>query len=239
MLAVGHRHPPEILARRPGHVQVALRRHGHPRGRSQQPHREVGRHVRVLGVRQGWAALHAGAEAAARPFVEGAVADDDVGHAGGDRQRCLLHGGAGGAAAVVDAAEERQVADAQAACDVDVGIGVRAEGHHPLDLGGSNAGIGQRGGDRLDGQAQLGAARILGELGGADAGDGGPAGEGVGVGHHAPASATGNSTVTVPVTWSPRLLAPRSDTVTEPYRPSSLNAPFWVTDPVNVMMQSG
>ena len=45
--------------------------------------------------------------------------------------------------------------------------------------------------------------------------------------------------MTVPVTWSPRSLAPRSETVTLPYRPSSVSAPFSVTDPVSVMVQSG
>ena len=45
--------------------------------------------------------------------------------------------------------------------------------------------------------------------------------------------------MTVPVTWSPRSLAPRIETVTTPYRPSSVSDPFSVTDPVNVMVESG
>ena len=144
VLAVGHGHPAQVLAGGAGHVQVALGRHGHPRGRGEQAHREVRRHVRVLGVGQRRPPLHAGAEAAARALVEGAVADDHVGHARGDGQRRLLDGGAGRAAAVVDAAEEGQVADAEAAGDVDVGVGVRAEGHHPLHLGRGDAGVVQR-----------------------------------------------------------------------------------------------
>ena len=43
----------------------------------------------------------------------------------------------------------------------------------------------------------------------------------------------------MPVTWSPRSLAPRIDTVTIPLVPSSLSGPFAVTDPVSVMVQSG
>ena len=175
--AVGHGHPAQVLAGRSGGVEIALRRHGHPRGRRQQPDRQVGRHVRVLRVGERGPALHAGAEAAARALVEGAVTDDDVGHPGGDGQRRLLNGGAGRAAAVVDAAEEAQLADAQAARDVDVGVGVRAEGDHALHLGRRQTGLLQRQVHRLHGQAQLGAPRGLGELGGPDAGDGHPAGE--------------------------------------------------------------
>jgi hypothetical protein len=51
-----------------------------------------------------------------------------------DGQRGLLDGAAGGSAAVVDAAEEGEVAHAQAAGDVDVRIGVGAEAHHAADL---------------------------------------------------------------------------------------------------------
>ena len=168
----------------------------------------------VLGGRQRRPALDAGAEAAARALVEGAVADDDVGHTRGDGQRRLLDGRARRAAAVVDAAEEGQLADAEAAGDVDVGVGVRAERDHPLHLGRGDAGVVERSGDGLDGEAQLGAARVLGELGGADAGDRGRAGEGV---RHQAVTAlgpAGSSTCTVPVTWSPRWLAPRMATVT-------------------------
>jgi hypothetical protein len=72
----------------------------------------------------------------------------------------------------VDAAEEREVADAKAAGNVDVGVGVGAEADHALHLGRRNAGILEGKVDGLDGEAQLGAARGLGELGGPDAGDG-------------------------------------------------------------------
>ena len=98
--------------------------------------------ISALGV--GARPCDAGAETVAGTLVEGAVTDDDIGHAGLDRERRLLDGGAGRPAAVVDAAEERQVADAEAAGDVDVGVGVRAERHHALHFRGGDAGLIER-----------------------------------------------------------------------------------------------
>ena len=142
-----------------------------------RPCRHVPGEVRVLGGGDGRPALDAGAEAVAGALVEGPVADHDVGHTAGDGHGRLVHGGARRAAAVVDAAEKREVADAQGAGHVDLGIGVGREGDHAIDLGRLDAGVPQRRGDRLGGEAQLARARVLGELGGADPGDGGPAGE--------------------------------------------------------------
>ena len=67
---------------------------------------------------------------------------------------------------------------------------------------------------RLGGELQLGPAAVLGELGRADADDRGLPREGP---RH-----DGTSTVTVPVTWSPSELLPRTATVTScPSGPSS------------------
>ena len=111
----------------------------------------------------------------------------------------------------------------------------------PCTSDGSDARVVQRGRHGLDRQPQLRTARVLGEFGGPDADNGRGAGEGVRVRHHASPFplVTGSRRVTVPVTWSPRLLAPRSETVTVPYAPSSVSDPFSFTDPVSVMVQSG
>ena len=169
VLAVGHRHPAQVLGGGPGHVQVALGGHGHPLGRGQQPDRRVPGEVGRLGVGDRGPVLHPGAEPVARPLVEGPVADDDIGHARLDGHGRLLDGAAPGAAAVVDAAEEGQLAHAQAAGDLDLRVGVRAEGDQPVHLGRLDAGVAQGEVDRLDGQPQLAATRLLGELGGPDA----------------------------------------------------------------------
>ena len=117
------------------------------------------------------------AEPAARPLVQRPVADHDLGHPGRDGQRGLLHDRAGRAAAVADLAEERQLAGAQLAGDRDLGAAVHHERDQAVHVGGGQAGVVQRGADRLGGQLQLAAARVLGELGRAQAGDGrGPAG---------------------------------------------------------------
>ena len=69
-------------------------------------------------------------------LVEAAVADDDVGDAGRDRHRRLLDGRAGRAAAVVDPAEEPQVAHAQLARQRDLGGGVHRERRQAVDVAG-------------------------------------------------------------------------------------------------------
>ena len=71
-----------------------------------------GRPIERRALRRGFALLDAGAEAASGPFVEGAVADHHLGDPGGDGEGGLLDGGAGGAAAVVDAGEEGEVSHA-------------------------------------------------------------------------------------------------------------------------------
>ena len=176
---VGHRHPAEVLGGGPGDVQVALGEHGHPGGRGEQALGRVPGEVGVLGVGRRRAALDAGAEAVAGPFVEGPVADDDVGHPGGHGHGRLVDGGAGRPAAVVDAAEEGQLAHAEGAGHLDLGVGVGRESDHAVDVGGSQTGVIEGGGHRLGGQAQLAAARVLGEFGGPDTADGGRPGEGV------------------------------------------------------------
>ena len=129
--------------------------------------------------------LHAGAEAAPAALVERAVADDDVGHARGDGHRRLHDRAARRAAAVVDAGEVAQLADADVAGDLDLGVGVRGERDQPVDVGRLEPGVGDRGGDRLAGQLHLAASGVLGELGGADADDGGLAADRVPGASHA------------------------------------------------------
>ena len=54
-----------------------------------------------------------------------------------------------------------------------------------------------------------------------------------------PRPPSGRITVTVPLTWSPRSLAPRTATFTMPVVPSSPSGPFSMTEPVIAMVQSG
>ena len=65
--------------------------------------------------------------------------------------------------------------------------------------------VGQRVLDRLDGELELGAAGLLGELGGADAGDRGLRRE-----------SAHTATLTVPVTWSPSETRPTTSIVAIP-----------------------
>ena len=239
VLAVRHRHPAEVLGGGAGDVQVALGGHGHPLRRGEQALGRVPGEVRGLGVGGREPTLHADTEPVARSLVERPIADDHVGHSGLDGHGCLLDGAASGPAAVVDAAEEGELPHAQAAGDLDFGIGVRAEGHQTVHLGRLDPGIAQGEVDGLHGQSQLAAARLLGELGGADSGDGGLAYEGVlGAAHWAPP--TGRSRRTVPVTWSPRPLAPRRVTSTAALpSTAAVGSSLAVTDPVRVMVSSG
>jgi hypothetical protein len=125
-------------------------------------------------VHPGGGRLQAGAGYLAEPpprtLVQRAVAHDHLGDPGGDRHRRLLHDRAGGASPVAHLAEEPQLAKAELAGQGDLGGAVHGERHQPVDVGGRQPGVGQRGGRRLGGQPQLAAARVLRELGGADAG---------------------------------------------------------------------
>ena len=122
----------------------------------------------------------------------------------------------------------------------------------PSTSAGVEAGVVEGGGHRLGGQAQLAAARVLGEFGGADAADGGGAGEGVARAARAHdgglprcprrRSGAGATARTVPVTWSPRLLAPRTAISTTPaavVAPGAVGARRAVTSPVKSMVSPG
>ncbi len=226
MLAVGDGDAAEVFAGRPVLVQVALGEHRHPLGRGEEPEGRVPGEVPGFCGRHRRPVLDASAEAAAGALVERPVADDVVGDAGVDGEDRLLDGAARRASSVMDAREERQLADAEVAGDLDLGVRVGRERDHAVDLGGLEPGVGDRGLARLDREAHLGAAGLLRELGGADADDGGRVPKGVLLAHGA------SSSVTVPVTWSPRLLEPRRLT-------STVLPSFFVTDPDIVMVSPG
>ncbi len=216
--AVHHGHVPEHLRRQPVRVQIPLGRHRHPGGRGEQPERQhpAERHA----LRRGLPVLHARAEPAARPLVEGAVADHYLRHARRHRERRLQDRRTGRAAAVVDPREEGQLTHPAGLGHRDLRVGVHRERHHAVHVRRCQPGVVQRGTYGLHGQPQLTAPGVLGELGGPDAGDRGPSGQGV-AGAHAherssgsgaaatasrvragagEAGSAGTVTVTVPVT---------------------------------------
>src|SRR5215472_16511771 len=138
----------------------------------------------------------------------------------------MRHRRASGASAIVDAAEERQLADADGAGDLGLVVPVHGERHHAVDVGRLQTGVLERGSHRLAREAELRPAGVLRELGGPDPDDRGPVAER----HLEPA---GNATVTVPVTCSPRRLRPTTSTSTMP-SPSPWMAE--VTQPVSRMV---
>ncbi|MCY1406963.1 hypothetical protein D9M71_222440 [compost metagenome] len=73
--------------------------------------------------------------------------------------------------------EELHVLAAEQAGDLVFGNLVHRVGAEALHFTGVDAGVGERGEGRLHRQAQFGASGILGELGGAEADDGGLAGK--------------------------------------------------------------
>jgi hypothetical protein len=79
-----------------------------------------------------------------------------------------------GAAAVRHAAEEREVADADGAGHLDLVAGVERERRHAVDVRGCEPGVRERRLHRLGRELELGAPRVLRELGLPDADDGGP-----------------------------------------------------------------
>src|SRR5262245_55222432 len=144
------------------------------------------------------------AEPPARPFVECPVTDHDLGCSGGNRHGRMMNGPACRAAAVADLPEERQFCYPQLAGHGDLGVAVHRERDHAVHVGWPEAGIVERGSDRLGGYPELTAARILGELGSSDARD---------RGSRSPAPAghdllSGTSITAVAMMWSPRLHLP-------------------------------
>ncbi len=234
--SVGDRDVPECLGGEVVGVQVALGGHGHPGGGGQQPPGQ--RPTERCPLRRGLPLLDPGPEAAPGTLVEGAVADDDLCNPRGDGEGGLLDGGAGRAASVVDTGEEGQVPDAGRLGDGDLGAGVHGEGDHAVDIGGGESGVVEGGVHGLDGELELAAAGVLGELGRSDAGDGGAAAELVaGADAHA-----GTSAVTVPVTWWPIPFTPTtriSMVVPEAVVPGTVAPETAVTVPVRVIVSPG
>ena len=77
----------------------------------------------------------------------------------------MLHGRAGGAAAVADLAEEAQPRDAELAGHGDLRVAVHGEGDQAVHVGRAQRGVVQRGPHRLGGEPELAAPGVLGELG--------------------------------------------------------------------------
>ena len=114
-------------------------------------------------------------EAPPRALVERAVDHHRIGRARCDCGRGVLHRGARPTPAAPCARGEAQLRDADAADDRQLVVDVDGEGHRAVDVGGGEAGVGDGRRHRLAGELQLAAAGVLGELGLADADDGGVA----------------------------------------------------------------
>ena len=224
VLAVGDRDATEVFAGCAVFVHVARGEHRDPRRRCQQTERRRPREADLGHLGAGRTILHAGAEACPRSFVEGAVHEHVVGLPRRNGHRRLCDRAARGAAAVVDHREVGQIGDAEVAGDFDLGVHLCREGDDAVHLLGVDACVVERGLARFDGQRQRCAARVLRELGGADADDGG----GSGVVHHDRQPAFGSARSMVPVTCAPSELRPSNATCTTPC-PSTTS--FLATEP--------
>ncbi len=163
VLARRHRHLREIGALAAVLVHVALRVHRHPRSRRQQPERHVPRPVDRVGRDERF--RDARRVAAPRALVEGAVDDDAFRNARRDRHHRLLDHANRRTAAVRGPTEERQIADADGARDLDLVVGVHGKSSHAVDFGRVDAGVGECGLHRFRRELQLRATRVLRELG--------------------------------------------------------------------------
>ena len=171
MFAVGDRDGAEIRTGGPVFVHVALGDHRHRGGRGAQAVRVGPAVLDTAGVGIDGQTAHHLTETEFRALVEGTVGDDHLGHARRDRQGGLLDGRRRSAAAVPDLAEELQIPDPGGPRHRGLQVGIHCEGHQAVDIGGGQARIVERVEHRLGGQPQLAAAGVLGEVGGADAGD--------------------------------------------------------------------
>jgi len=91
--------------------------------------------VDARGGGHGDRAGHDPAEAAAGAFVQRPVAHHHVGGPGRDGHRGMLHGRAGGAAAVADRGEEAQLGNAEFAGHRDLGVTVHGESDQAVHVG--------------------------------------------------------------------------------------------------------
>ncbi len=205
VLAVGHRHGTEIGTGGTVFVHIALRDHRHRGRRRAQPVRVGPAVLHPAGIRVHRQPGHHLTEAELGALVEGPVGDHHLGHPGRHRERGLLDGRGGSAAAVADLAEELQIPDPGRAGHGGLQVGVHRERHQTVDVRRRQPRVIERVEDRLGGQSQLAAPGVLGEVGGPDTGDGRLAGE-----HQS----SPNVSVAVAITWLPRLLAPVTLTVT-------------------------
>ena len=220
VLAVDDGDASEILTRGAELVQVPLRDHGDERCRGRQPVRIA---ERVVGTRRvllvGHSRIHL-SEAQTGPLVERPIRHDDVGDTRGHSHRRLLHRRTCRTSAIVDAREVRELGDSHRAGDGDLRVGVHGETDQPVDIGGSQAGIGERCLHRLGCQSQFAAPGVLGELGGTDACD-------RGCPRQLPHQRSPHVSVTVEITCLPSALVPVTATVMR-----SSSTP--VTSPVKV-----
>ena len=119
----------------------------------------------------------------------------------------MRDGSARSATAVVDLGKKLKVPDARGASDGDLVVGVHRERCETVDIGRAQAGVAEGFKHRLGRQPQLAPARVLREVGGADADDGRLARQ-----HYASPIVS----VAVAMTWSPRLFRPNTFTVINP-----------------------
>ena len=194
----GHRDPPEVLAGGTVVVHVAPRCHCHPGRRGRQAERYGPRPVGALGVCHG--RRHEGLpEPVLRALVHRAITHDDLGDPGVHGERRLQQGRAGGPAAVLGAREEFQCAAAEMAEHLDLGILIQRVRAQAINIGEPEAGILDRGANRLQGELQFAASGVLGEFGGTDPDHGSLITQ---------RASHGSAIRTVAATCSPRLLVP-------------------------------
>ena len=178
MLPQGDCHPPEMAASGPVLVHVASNEHAEVMGgRHAAPGR--GKSLRAasdpLGA-PGAAQAHAGAQ------VGGAETDHVVGVTGGDGGGGVADGGVACAPAVGDGFPVAQVLDAQRLGEQGLVVGLHVIADQAVDVLRGDASVIAGGPDGFGGELQLTATGVPGELGLADADDGGLVPDAVGFG---------------------------------------------------------
>ena len=165
------RHLGQIRALAARIVHVALGEHRHPRGGGQQTEGHVV--TPVDEIRGNDVARHALRIALPRAAVQRAVADDVLGRPGRNRHGGLVDDPYRGSAAVRDLAVEGELRNADRTRDLHFVAGVEREARQAVDIRRRESRVGDRGFHTLGGELQLGATRVLAEIGLADSDDGG------------------------------------------------------------------
>ena len=125
-------------------MHITSRNHGYPTCRSELTKRRCPRKLSTLSGRCIGDILDARTKATSTSFIEGAIADNNIGHACGYGHCSQCHSSTCRTSAVVHATEVSQTSDTNMTRNFNFGVIVRRVRHHSVNVTGRQTCIGNR-----------------------------------------------------------------------------------------------